>query len=139
MEMEPQTEVECSYHHDESGLLYERGVTAMRAQHYPEAVACFEQSIRLRPHFKSLELLGECLMRLERHQEAIVPLAAATALNQQSRAPMLLAQVFLTLGTLDRAAEMAELALRRAPDNRRAREVLEQVNSRGAGRSSPEE
>jgi tetratricopeptide (TPR) repeat protein len=100
--------------------LYHRGRVAMEAGSLEEAVAQFRESISEWPHFKTLELLGECLLRLERPREAIVPLAAATALNRQGRAPALLAQAFLELGTYRDALDQAEEALRRAPSNKLA-------------------
>lgn len=87
------------------------------------AVERFRESVAEWPHFKTLELLGECLLRLERPRDAIVPLAAATALNPQGRAPALLARAFLELGTYRDAFDQAEEALRRAPDNKLALEV----------------
>jgi tetratricopeptide (TPR) repeat protein len=103
--------------------LYHRGREAMEAGALDEAVARFRESAAEWPHFKTLELLGECLLRLGRPREAIVPLAAATALNRQARAPMLLARAFLELGTYRDAFDQAEEALRRAPDNKQALEV----------------
>lgn len=87
------------------------------------AIILFEQSISLYPHFKSLELLGECFSRLNRLSEAIVPLAAATSLNKGVRAPSLLAEVFLKLKEYQQAREMAEVALSREPNNRIAQEA----------------
>ena len=88
-----------------------------------EAVKLFQQSISDYPHFKSLELLGECFIRLNRLSEAIVALAAATTLNKGVRAPSLLAEAFLKLKEYPQAREMAEIALSRDPNNRLAREV----------------
>lgn len=92
-----------------------------------EAVALFQQSIVSWPHFKSLELLGECFMRLDRLHEAIVPLAAAASLNRGVRAPSLLAEVFLRLEDYPAAREMVEVALSRDPLNRKAQEVKRAV------------
>jgi tetratricopeptide (TPR) repeat protein len=103
--------------------LYHQGRTEMEAGALEEAVVRFRESIAQWPHFKTLELLGECFLRLKRPQEAIVPLAAATALNRQGRAPTLLAQAFLDLGTYRDAFDQAEEALRRAPGNKLALEV----------------
>ena len=72
--------------------LYEAGRLQMAAGAFEEAVALFLQSVTLNPHFKALELLGECRLRLQQWKEAIIPLAAATTLNRQSRAPSLLAE-----------------------------------------------
>ncbi len=58
--------------------LYRQSRQAMDEGRLYDAVALFQRSIELWPDFKTLELLGECLMRLDRLREAVVPLAAAT-------------------------------------------------------------
>ena len=88
-----------------------------------EAVALFERSVSANPHFKALELLGECLVSLGRPREAVVPLAAATTLNKGVRAPALLAQVFLEMGEIRDAYDLAELALSRHSGNRLALQI----------------
>ena len=113
-----------------SSDFYEKGRDAMRNGRFDEAVSLFQQSVAARPHFKALELLGECLTRLSLWQEAIVPLAAASTLNKGVRAPSLLAEVFLHLGELSDAEAIAELALSRDAKNRRALAVKENVKQR---------
>jgi tetratricopeptide (TPR) repeat protein len=103
--------------------LYHRGRVAMEEGALEEAVALFQQSIRAWPHVKTLELEGECLLRLGRPREAIVPLAAATALHPAARPPALLAQVFLALGHYGEAVKFAEEALRRTPGDAMALEA----------------
>jgi tetratricopeptide (TPR) repeat protein len=103
--------------------LYHRGRLAMERGALEEAVALFQESIREWPHVKTLELEGECLLRLGRPREAVVPLATATALHPASRPPALLAQAFLALGHHKDAIEVGEEALRRAPGDRMALEV----------------
>ena len=85
-----------------------------------EAASLFEQSNHLSPHFKSLELQGECLMSLGRWQEAVIALAAATSLNAGVRAPALLAGALLRLGDYHQALAVAEVALDRDGNNRAA-------------------
>jgi tetratricopeptide (TPR) repeat protein len=98
--------------------LYHRGREAMETGMLDEAAELFRRSIAEWPHFKTLELLGECLLRLDRPREAIVPLAAAATLNAPGRIPrILLARTFLELGDYPDALEQAEEALRRAPGN----------------------
>lgn len=92
-----------------------------------EAVCLFQKSILVSPHFKTFELLGECLLKLKRHHEAVGPLAAAVALNKSVRAPSLLAEVFLALKENSDARVFAELALSRDPNNKKAREILSKV------------
>jgi tetratricopeptide (TPR) repeat protein len=112
-----------------SADLYDAGRDYMQSGDYEDAVVLFEKSIALRPHFKTLELLGECYMRLGRLERAIVPLAAASTLNTGVRAPSLLADVFLKLGQLHDARELAKLALQRDPNNRRAMAVMAALGS----------
>ena len=66
---------------------------------------------------------------LGRTQEAIVPLAAATTLNNGVRAPALLAGVFWELGQKTDAEQLAEIALARDPNNKKARLVKEKLSN----------
>lgn len=111
----------------QSHELYLEGRRLMDEGSLDEAVTLFQQSIASWPHFKSLELVGECLMRLDRLHEAIVPLAAAASLNRGVRAPSLLAEVFLRLEDYPAAREMAEVTLSRDPLNQKAQEVKRAV------------
>jgi tetratricopeptide (TPR) repeat protein len=104
----------------QSSELYRQARELMEKNRLEDAVPLFRQSIALSPHFKALELLGECLVRLNRLPEAVVPLAAATTLNRGVRAPSLLADVFLKLEDYNGAYEAAEIALSRDPNNRLA-------------------
>jgi tetratricopeptide (TPR) repeat protein len=106
-----------------SSELYIKARQMMDEGNLEGAVELFEQSISDYPHFKSLELLGECFIRLNRFSEAIIPLAAATTLNKGVRAPSLLAEVFLNLKDYRQAREIAELALSRDSKNRTALEI----------------
>ncbi len=109
--------------------LYNRARAAMDAGQLETAVGLFHQSIDASPHFKALELLGQCLMALGRPQKAIVPLAAAATLNNGVRAPALLAELFWELGQKTDAAQLAEIALARDPNNKKARTVKEKLNN----------
>ncbi len=106
-----------------SSELYEQARQMMGEGKLEDAAVLFQQSISHSPHFKTLELLGECFVRLNRLPEAIVPLAAATSLNKGVRAPSLLAEVFLKLEDYHAAKNMTEIALSRDPNNRKAQEV----------------
>ena len=103
--------------------LYYEARRMMEAGKLEDAVVLFQQSIESQPHFKALELLGECFIRLDRLPAAIVPLAAAACLNKGVRAPALLAEVFLKLKDYRQAGEIAEVALSRDPHNRKAQEI----------------
>ena len=104
--------------------LYHRGRELMDAGSLEDAIQALSQSAELHPHFKTLELLGECYLSVGRVREAIVPLAAATSLNEQSRAPALLADALYKLGDNEQAIRLARLAMLRAPSNKLARSVL---------------
>jgi len=107
--------------------LYQEGRSLMDAGAFDQAAVVLSQSATARPHFKTLELLGECYTKLGRFQEAVPPLTAAVALNMQSRAAALLAEVFEKLGDRDDAIAMARTALERSPDNKRAQRVIERL------------
>ena len=108
--------------------LYEEGRVSMAEGRLEAAVDAFEESVLLAPHFKTLELLGECLLRSGRTTEAVVPLAAATALNRQVRAPAMLAHALLLIGDRNSARRVAQDALEREPNNRIALQVFAETS-----------
>ena len=110
-------------HVDPSTGAYRRGRAAMEAGNFAVATKWLAVSAKLSPHFKTWEVLGESLLQQGRINEAIVPLAAATLLNKQGRAPSLLAKALLKQGDEVKAHEMARLALERAPGNRLATSI----------------
>jgi len=114
---------------DKAQELYQAGRSAMAAGDLTKAVGLFEQSNKAAEHFKTAELLGECLLSLGKAQEAIRPLTRATELNKQGRGPSLLAKAYLTLGAHDSARRAAEEALLRTPGNRLALSVLAELKS----------
>lgn len=103
--------------------LYQAGRARMDSGAFEEAIQAFSASVAIDPHFKALELMGECLLALGRPIQAVVPLAAASALNDQVRAPSLLAQAFLSIGDYQQAARLAKAVLVRASGNRVAQAV----------------
>jgi len=109
---------------------YQRARELMDRGRYAEAVPLLQESIAAVPHFKSLELLGECFVNLGKLNEAVVPLAAATTLNNGVRAPALLAEVFLRLGDHDDAQALAGVALARSATNRMALAVRKALGER---------
>jgi len=110
---------------EQSRARYEEGRRLFESGDFAGAIEKFQASILHSPHFKSLELLGEAYLRLGRPSHAIVPLAAATTLNSQVRAPSLLAEALLAVGERLRAHEVAKLALDRDATNKKARSVFE--------------
>ena len=114
---------------DKARELYACGRERMNAKDFAGAIALFEESVDIAPHFKVLELLGECFLLLEQLQRAIVSLAAATSLNDQPRAPSLLADALYRLGENELAIRMARLALARGSGNKIAERVLEKLGA----------
>jgi tetratricopeptide (TPR) repeat protein len=111
--------------HDDARQSYELGRRALESGDLAAAIAHLEASVSAFPHFKALELLGEAWLKKGEPQRAVVPLAAATTLNAQVRAPSLLAEALLARGDALEAHRIAQLALQRDPNNRKARAVLD--------------
>jgi tetratricopeptide (TPR) repeat protein len=107
--------------------LYRKARDLMDENKFEDAVILFQKSVELDPHFKTLELLGESYIRLNRFSDAIIPLAASVSLNKGVRAASLLAEVFVKLKNYSAAKDMAEIALSREPNNRKALEVMKIV------------
>jgi tetratricopeptide (TPR) repeat protein len=108
-----------------SNRLYLAGRASLESGDLDAAIKQFESSIAQDPHFKTLELLGEAWLRKGEPKRAIVPLAAATTLNKQVRAPSLLAEALLALGNELDAHHIASCALDRDPNNKKARFIFE--------------
>ena len=115
---------------DRALTLYNEGRAALELGDFARAIELLERSAALAPHFKTLEILGETLLKSGDPLAAVTPLAAATALNDQVRAPSLLAEAFLRIGELEDARKFAERVVTRDPGNRRALSVLEVISSR---------
>ena len=113
-----------------SSELFQKARVLMDEKKFDEAAKLFQQSISLNPHFKSLELLGECFIRLDRLQEAIIPLAAAITLNRGVRASALLAKVFLDLENYGMAKDLADTALTRDPHNKTALNIIKIIDEK---------
>lgn len=104
---------------------YQKGRTAMEAGDLTAAVEHFRSSIVAVPHFKTFELLGECLLQMERNAEAVTYLAAAAGLgNNQSRALFLLAKALLKTGDRELAADKLRQALTINTGYKSARDLL---------------
>jgi hypothetical protein len=104
---------------------YWLGSALLKSGDHAGAIEALEASAAVVPHFKTLELLGEAFLLSGQPKRAVVPLAAATTLNAQVRAPSLLARALHALGEDVRAHEMARLSLGRDAGNRAAQEVFE--------------
>ena len=110
---------------DAAHAAYQAGRGKLETGDLEGAISALEESVSTHPHFKSLELLGEALLRAGKPHRAIVPLAAATTLNDHVRPPSLLAEALLAIGDQLEAHRIALLALERDPTNRKARTVHE--------------
>lgn len=108
---------------------YEEGRAAMDQADLNRAIELFEESVRLSPHFKTLELLGECRLKNHQPSEAILPLAAAVGLGTNAfRAMYLLAKAYAELGNKKTALRYIDRALQMKPDFKSARELKESLN-----------
>jgi tetratricopeptide (TPR) repeat protein len=109
---------------------YQKGRAAMESGELRGAVEHFRASIRHHPHFKALELLGECLLKQGNAAEAVIYLSSAAGLgNRASRALFLLAQALLQIGDRDAAVSKLRQALSANSDYRAARELLKTLES----------
>ncbi len=113
---------------EKSSALYQDERKAMATNDLKSAISLFEQSIQSDPHFKTLELLGECFLKLGRNKEAVVPLAASVGLgNKPYRALYLLAQALNAAGRKTDAIEKLNQAIEMKPDYKSARALLSNI------------
>jgi tetratricopeptide (TPR) repeat protein len=96
----------------------------MSQGNYNDAIVILQKSATLNPHYKTLELLGECLVMAGQYCNAIIPLAAATTLNPQPRSTLLLSNAFMSLGEMSKALKMAQLAHDRNPNYGEAEKLI---------------
>ena len=110
---------------DEAGALYSAGRASLDAGDRAGAIERLRQSAVLTPHFKTFELLGECLLEAGQLGDAIVYLAAAVGLgNRQFRSRYLLARALIATGETGHAIDKLREALELQPTYRAARELL---------------
>jgi tetratricopeptide (TPR) repeat protein len=102
---------------------------AMQRGEFEVAIEKFQESAILSSHYKTLQLLGECLKKVGRLNEAIVALAAATTLNRQGIAPTILAGIFYEKGDWAMAKEMVQIALQRQPRYNQAISLLLKIET----------
>lgn len=115
---------------DKSSRLYREGREARDVGNYLVAIRRLRQSSRLAPHFKTYELLGECLLKIEKPKDAVLYLAAAAGLgNKQFRAHYLLGSALLLLDppSIHEAAVHFQEALRLNPNYKTAKKGLEEL------------
>jgi tetratricopeptide (TPR) repeat protein len=113
---------------DEAFALYSAGRDALDEGNRPDAIEQLRRSAVLAPHFKTLELLGECLLEDGHSRDAIVYLAAAAGLgNRQFRSRYLLARALIAIGEPGHAIDKLREALEFQPTYRAARELLDET------------
>lgn len=100
---------------DFGGTVFQQARQLFDQGRFSEALPLFAEAARRDPHYKSFELLGDCLLRSGRPAEAVLPLAAACALNRGARPRVLLARSFLQIGRVDKARSWLTEALDHHP------------------------
>lgn len=96
----------------------------MTIGNFADAIQHFQKSIKQAPHFKTLELLGECMLLSGSPLASIVPLAAAVGLgSNEFRALYLLAKAYAAVGEHRNGLKYVERALRIKPDFKKAQEL----------------
>ena len=91
MEREKETE--------RGSALFQQGRQAMAANDLQSAIGFLEQSAQVVPHFKTFELLGECLLKRGQAQDALIPLRKAVEIgNKPYRSLYLLGQALRDSG-----------------------------------------
>lgn len=109
----------------ESSFLYEEGRQFFDNKNFELASEKFKESCNLFPHFKTLELLGECFLKQEKYNQAIIYLAAAVGLGNKSyRSYYLLAKALLEVGEVNKAIEKLKEALILNPNYKEAEKLL---------------
>lgn len=105
--------------------LYSLGRRAFDAGDLQSCVECMRASVVLEPHYKTMEILGESLLRLGQVSESVVWLAAAAGLSpKQVRSRLLLAAVFEACAETAQARIQLEEALSVNPQFASARSML---------------
>jgi len=118
---------------DAAYQLYHSGAKAMEKGNIPLAIGSFRQSMALEPHFKTAELLGECLLGHGKPTEAILYLAAACGLGTNAfRAKYLLAKAYDALDDTDEALHHVEDALAMNPDFKDALKFQKTLTNKAA-------
>ncbi len=100
---------------DFGGPIYQEARRLFEQGRFGDAQALFAESARVDPHYKSYELYGECLLRVGRPADAVLPLAAACAFNRGARPRVLLARSLAQIGRATEARAWLAEALERQP------------------------
>ena len=95
---------------DWGGENYRQARRCLAEGRFAEALSLFADCARRDPHFKTFEMLGECLPEFAHPAEAVQPLAAACALNRGARPRVLLARALSTPTAANGARPIASRA-----------------------------
>jgi tetratricopeptide (TPR) repeat protein len=100
---------------------FQLGMSLLAQHHYPDAIASFERATALKPDFGPAFLnIGFALVKSGKLREAVAPFKQAIQHNPEViDSYILLADLRLQLGENEGAAEMARLAERVNPNDRR--------------------
>lgn len=101
--------------------LYQLARGEMNADDIDAAVVHFRQSLDLDMHYKTAELLGECLMKKGKVEDAISVLRKSVAAGKAPRSALLLAEAYLQAGLNSDARQAIDEALRDCLKNRFSR------------------
>lgn len=111
-----------------SSRLYQEARDALNHGDLEVATAKFRESAKQAPHFKTYEMLGECLLKCDQLEEAVLYLSASAGLgNRQYRSRYLLAQTLIRLGDPVSAAEKLQEAVQMQPAYKAARTLLDKL------------
>lgn len=110
--------------YEESYELYLEGKRLYDNSKLEGAIEKFKLSHKAFPHYKSLELWGDCELKRGNPRLAIMPLTASTELNSSIRAKGLLAQAYESIGDIKRAVSLSQEVIRRAHGNKIAKRIL---------------
>jgi tetratricopeptide (TPR) repeat protein len=113
-----------------SSELYQQGRAFLDAGETQKAITVLEESAAILPHFKALEILGECQLNQGQHGRAIISLAASAALGTKPyKSWYLLSKALMALGEIEQAREALERALTLNPDYRKAAILQKELSS----------
>lgn len=115
--------------YEESYKLYCQAKELISKKDFASAIPLLKKSNRLHTHFKTLEHWGNCEIKLGNYQRAIMPLTAATELNNHIKPKSLLALAYSKIGNKNKAIELAQNVVTMSPDNKIANNILDAVKT----------
>jgi len=99
-----------------------------KTKRYQDAITSLKESLALKEHYKSYELLAVCCQEIDKISEALEYLEQAYKLNEKSsKTACLLAQLLLDSGDNYRSKTIAEKVLENHKDYGPARRILEKI------------